>query len=344
MKTQIVYTLISSEKDYFLEELWVSLFSLRIFHPEATVKVLVDEATEGYMRKFPKLCDMITEIVVVPVPKEYNAKQRSREIKTTVRNVIKDAYLFIDTDTVICKPLDGIDELTCNIAAVPDGHLPLSECMFPPTKGVEQMFGISLSGARFWFNSGVMYVADNERTREFYKKWHESWKFSCFEKGNSQDQPALLATDQQFGYVIDELPGIYNAQVAMSLKYFADAAILHWWHMSFIENQDYSPYFSLQIYKEVKEAGGITPHVEGLIRNCKQSFVSPTMPVGKEHIYFLFSPAGKIFNRIYREGGVASFLMNKVANWLDNFVEKSPKALVISIKKHIFAKSIAKDI
>ena len=325
MKTQIVYTLISSEKDYFLEELWVSLYSLRIFHPEVTVKVLVDEPTERYMKRFPKLCDMITEIVVVPVPENYNAKQRSREIKTTVRNVIDGAYLFIDTDTVVCKKLDAIDELTCDLAAVPDGHLPLFECMFPPTKGVEQMFGISLSDAKYWFNSGVMFVADNERTKEFYKKWHENWSFSCFEKGNSQDQPALLATDKQFGYVIEELPGIYDAQVAMSLKYFADAAILHWWHMSFIENQDYSPYLSLQIYKEVKKTVGITPHVDELIRNCKQSFVSPTMPVGKEHIYFLFSPAGKIFNRIYRDGGVASFLMGKVANWLDWLHKKTNK-------------------
>lgn len=325
MKTQIVYTLISSEKDFFLEELWVSLYSLRIFHPEATVKVLVDEPTEKYMKRFQQLCGMITEIVVVPMPAEYNAKQRSREIKTTVRNVIDGAYLFIDTDTVICKKLDDIDELTCDLAAVPDGHLPLSECMFPPTKSVEQMFGISLSDAKFWFNSGVMYVADNESTREFYKKWHKNWVYSCFEKGNSQDQPALLATDKHFGYVIKELPGVYDAQVAMSLKYFADAAILHWWHMDFIENQDYSPYFSLQIYREVKTAGGITAHVENLIRSCKQSFVSPTMPVGKEHIYFLFSPAGKIFNRIYRDGGIASFLMGKVAVVLDWIHKKNRK-------------------
>lgn len=317
MKTQIIYTLISSEKDFFLEELWVSLYSLRLFHPEATVRVLVDEPTKAYMERFPKLCDMMTEIVVVPVPEEYNAKQRSRVIKTTVRNVIDGAYIFIDTDTVVCKPLDDIDRLTCDMAAVPDGHLPLSECMFPPTGTVNKIFGTDVSDSRYWFNSGVMFVADNERTRKFYKRWNEHWTFSCFTHGQSQDQPALLATDKEFGYVIEELPGIYNAQVAMSLKYFADAAIVHWWHMSFIENQDYSPYFSLQVYKEVKENGGITPHVEELIRNCKQSFVSPTMPVGKEHIYFLFSPAGKIFNRIYKHGGSASWLMTHLAGWLE---------------------------
>ena len=317
MNTQIIYTLISSEKDCFLEELWVSLYSLRQFHPEAMVKVLVDEPTKVYMQRFPKLCSMVTEIVVVPVPENYNAKQRSRVIKTTVRNVITGAYLFIDTDTVICNPLSDIDSLACDIAAVPDGHLPLSECLFPPTDGVNKMFNTNVSDSKYWFNSGVMYVADNDRTRQFYKRWHENWTFSCFEKGNSQDQPALLATDKEFGYTIQRLPDIYNAQVAMSLKYFADAAILHWWHMTFIENQDYSPYFSLQIYKEIKAQGGLTPHVEQLIKNCKQSFVSPSMPVGKEHILFLFSPAGKIFNRIYRDGGAASFLMNKMAGLLD---------------------------
>lgn len=317
MKTQVVYTLISSEKDYFLEELWVSLYSLRLFHPEVTAKVLVDKPTEEYMKRFPELCSMVTEIVVVPVPDNYNAKQRSRIIKTTVRNVIKGAYLFIDTDTVICHALDKIDELSCDIAAVPDGHLPLAELMFSPVNGIKNVFGVDISDSKFWFNSGVMYVADNETTRSFYQSWSKNWEFSCFEKGQSQDQPALSVTNKEFGELIQELPGIYNAQVAMSLKYFADASILHWWHMSFIENQDYSPYFSLQIYKEVKAKGGITPEVEELIKNCKQSFVSPTMPVGREHIYFLFSPAGKIFNRIYRDGGAACFLMNKVAEWLD---------------------------
>lgn len=325
MKTQIVYVLVASGNNLYLEELWVSLYSLRIFHPEATVRVLVDDTTDRYLRRFPELCNMITEIVVVPVPEGYNAKQRSRIIKTSVRNVIDGAFLFIDTDTVICRSLQEIDKLACDIAAVPDGHLPLIDCMYPPTKGVEDMYGISLSEVKFWYNSGVMFVADNERTREFYKRWCENWKFSCFKKGNSQDQPALLATDNQCGFMIEEMPGTYNAQVAMSLKYFADAAILHWWHMDFIEDQSYSPYFSLQIYREVKAEGRITPHIEELIRNCKQSFVSPTMPVGREHIYFLFSPAGKIFNRIYRDGGIASFLMNKLAWWLDKIHNMTSK-------------------
>ena len=323
MIPQIVYVLVANEKNLYLEEMWVSIFSLRRHHPEATVKVLVDMETKEYLSRFPQLTSMIDETVVVQTPAGYNAKQRSRQIKTTIRNVLKGDYIFIDTDTVICKPLDGIVEDIAEmkdfrgIAAVREGHATMKDTLFPPTGTVKRIFDIDISQSPLMTNSGVMFVADIPFTHEFYKRWNENWKRSCFEKGNSQDQPSLYATDCQYGYVIRELSGIYNAQVAMSLKYYADAVILHWWHMDFIEDQSYSPYFSLEIYQNLKKAGEITPQIEDLIINAKQSFVSPTMPVGKEHILFLFSPAGKIFNRIYKEGGAASWLMLKMAKWLE---------------------------
>lgn len=323
MIPQIVYVLVANEKNLYLEEMWVSIFSLRRQHPEATVKVLVDMETKEYLSRFPQLTSMIDETVVVQTPAGYNAKQRSRQIKTTIRNVIDGDYLFIDTDTVICKPLDGIVEDIRElkdfkgIAAVREGHVTMKDTLFPPTGTVKRIFDIDISLSPLMTNSGVMFVADIPFTHEFYKRWNENWKRSCFEKGNSQDQPSLYATDCQYGYVIRELSGIYNAQVAMSLKYYADAVILHWWHMDFIEDQSYSPYFSLEIYQNLKKAGEITPQIEDLIINAKQSFVSPTMPVGKDHILFLFSPAGKIFNRIYKEGGAASWLMLKIAKWLE---------------------------
>lgn len=323
MIPQIVYVLVANEKNLYLEEMWVSIFSLRRHHPEATVKVLVDMETKEYLSRFPQLTSMIDETVVVQTPAGYNAKQRSRQIKTTIRNVLKGDYIFIDTDTVICKPLDGIVEDIAEmkdfrgIAAVREGHATMKDTLFPPTGTVKRIFDIDISQSPLMTNSGVMFVADIPFTHEFYKRWNENWKRSCFEKGNSQDQPSLYATDCQYGYVIRELSGIYNAQVAMSLKYYADAVILHWWHMDFIEDQSYSPYFSLEIYQDLKKEGEITPQIEELIINAKQSFVSPTMPVGKEHILFLFSPAGKIFNRIYKEGGAASWLMLKMAKWLE---------------------------
>lgn len=314
---QIIYVLVANKSNLYLEEMWVSLWSLRQYHPEANVKVLVDKDTLAYLDNYNKLKELISEIIVVDTPDNYSAKQRSRQIKTTIREVIKGDFLFIDTDTVICKslvPLEQLNLSSSSIWAVPDGHLPLKKCLYPPTSEVKRIYGEDCSDSEFWFNSGVMYIRDTPLAHDFYRRWNENWKFSCFEKKNSQDQPALLKTDKEFGYVISELPGIYNAQVAMSLKYFADAAILHWWHMDFIENQDYSPYFSLDIYRKLREQGFISNDIIDIIINAKQSFVSPSMPIGEEQISFLFTPMAKIFVKAYKEGGFASWLMIKVAS------------------------------
>lgn len=323
MKTKIVYALIASEKDLFLEECWVSLYSLRCYHSDANVTLLVDEATKIYVEQFADFCRMITEIKVVPMPKQYTAKQKSRELKTNTRIYVDGPMLFLDNDTVICKHLDEIDSLSCDMAAVLETHLPLADMPFSPMEAVKSVFDIDASDSKFYFNSGVIYAADNERTHSFFKKWNENWKFSCFEKGNSQDEPSFLMANREFGNIIEELPGIYNAQVQMSLKYFADAAIVHWWHMNFIENQDYSPYFSQSIYKTIKRERRISKETDWLIRNCKQSFVSPSMPVGIDQMFFLFSSAGKIFNKIYKEGGIASALMLKAAIILEKIHKKS---------------------
>ncbi len=316
MKTKIVYALIASERDLFLEECWVSLYSLRIFHPNVNVTLLVDETTKRYVSLFHSFCEMVTEIKVVPVPEQYTAKQKSRELKTKTRLYVDGPMLFLDNDTVICKPLDGIDNLSCDMAAVPETHLPLSNMPFSPLGSVMAVFGIDASDSQYYFNSGVIYAADNDRTRAFFKKWNEKWTYSCFQKGNPQDEPSFLMANREFGNMIQELPGVYNAQVQMSLKYFADAVIIHWWHMNFIEDQSYSPFFSQEIYKTIKHEGKITSEVDSLIRNCKQSFVSPSMPVGIDQMYFLFSPVGQIFGRIYKDGGAASYLMLKAAKLL----------------------------
>lgn len=314
MNTQIVYAIISTDKDVYLEELWASLFSLRIYHSEAKVRVLTDEPTAQRINNRPTLRTMINNVIVIDVPNHYSAKERSRQIKTTVRNIIDGPYLFIDTDTIICKPLDTIDTLTCDIAAVPDGHLPLNEHAFRASvySNVQKIFNEDVHDSQFWFNSGVMYVADNETTRRFYQRWNENWTYSCFQRGNSQDQPALVKTDKELGYIIKPLPDIYNCQLALSLKYYADAAIVHFWHMDFIADQSYSPFMGLSVYREIKEHGSITPHVEELIRHCKSSFASPTMPVGLLQIMFLFSPTGQAFSQLRQE----SQHWAKVLDWV----------------------------
>ena len=173
-----------------------------------------------------------------------------------------------------------------------------------------------MSNCEYLINGGVIYAKDNEVAHELFRRWNKNWTYSCFEKGNSQDQPALWQSNHEMRNVIKLLPDVYNSQVAMSLQYFADAAIVHFLHMNFIPDQSYSPYLCLKIYKDIKVAGTLTQEIKDTIINCKSSFAPLTMPVGRDQLLFLFTPMGKTFVQIYKEGGVASWLMLKMYRWL----------------------------
>lgn len=319
MKTQIVYVLVSSEKDVFLEELWVSVWSLRRYEPDVTVNVIVDEPTAKRVKADVELMALITNVVVADVPGKYTPKERSREIKTRIRELIKGDFFYIDTDTVICKPLGDIDDCEYDVAGIPDSNVFLKENPFAGgmISSVKEIYGSDVSNCEYLINGGVIYAKDNDVAHELFKRWHKNWTYSCFEKGNSQDQPALWQSDHEMGNVIKLLPDVYNSQVAMSLQFFSDAAIVHFLHMNFIPDQSYSPYLSLKIYKDIKTIGHFTPEIKDMIINCKSSFAPLTMPVGRDQLMFLFTPMGKTFVQIYKDGGAASWLMLKMCKWLE---------------------------
>lgn len=314
MKTQIVYVVVSSENDLFLEELWASLFSLRIYHPEATVKVLADEPTAKRIHKIPALDKMITEVVEVDVPKEYSAMARSRVIKTTIRNVIDGAFLYIDTDTVICHSLEEIDDFEYDIAAVPDLHQTLKDDFFRQSKidRIKNSVNVDISSDEYYFNGGVMYVADNELTRKFYNRWHENWESYMIDGVRGADQPPLVQTDKELGYIIKCLPDVFNCQVALSVRYLHEAYIVHFFHMNFIADQSYSPFMGLDIYREIKRSRGISPHAEETIRHCKSAWDITTTIIGKPQIDLVFSPTGQAYCMIAKRN---KKLIN-IFNWI----------------------------
>lgn len=251
MKLQLVYVLISSESDFFLEEFWVSLFSLRRFHPKDKVVVLTDHPTAERVRDRPQLASMITDLKIIDFPDDYDGRLRSRTLKTSVRNLIDGDFLTIDTDTVICGSLDEVDNLPVkNIGMVPEMHGPFKNHITYQfiTNELKRIYDTDVSGAPYWFNSGCMFVRDNEFTHEFFRKWNEEWKVATFQKNASSDQRPLLKVDHDYGYVIECLPGAYNCQVALSIQYFHEAKILHFWHM---KDDFFSGLVFFSFYKQV---------------------------------------------------------------------------------------------
>ena len=234
MKTKIVYVLTSSENDVLLEQLSLSLYSLKYYNPNSEVYLVVDQDTYSSIKNDRNnIREFLTDIIPVKTPDEYNNMLRSRWLKTSLREYIKGDYLFVDSDTIIADDLEECDNWTCDIAAVIDRHIPVNKAhqyydyICNRAKDTGWIFETSDSN---YFNSGVMFVKDNESTHAFYKKWHEYWlegiKHQVF-----QDQPTLGKVNKEQGYIIKELNGVWNCQImANGIKFLSTSKIIHYFN------------------------------------------------------------------------------------------------------------------
>lgn len=292
MTTQAVYVLVSSPHDYFLEELWASLYSLRHFHPQARVVVMTDAPTAARIKvpTYQQLLSMITELMIVPVTEGYSGMQRSREIKTNVRNLIRGDFLYIDTDTIITDSLEDIDNLKVkNLAMVPDAHLHSfaknRADLLPLLVIVKKVYGIELSDIPTYFNAGVTYVRDNAFTREFFTKWHNNWLIAL-SKGIDTDQQALAYTDKCYGYVIEQLPDIYNCQVMFGAKYLLEAKIMHIYR-NWTCMVDYPTHTLWDLYPKIREEGGVSEEVKAVLMDAKNHLSASSCIINSEDMGFL---------------------------------------------------------
>lgn len=225
MKTKIVYVLVSNKNDYYVEMLLLSLYSLRLYHPNDEVEVVMDEKTYSRLVKQKTLLFTDVKPIVIDIPKEYSLLQRSRYLKTNLREIIVGDFIYLDTDTVIADSLTAIDDFQWDMAAVLDNHdgkISDAQIKSEPDNWVSLY-------PRGQFNCGVLFVKDTPDSHRFFKLWHENWKY-CVSKGCSFDQPAHRKTVGDFRVPFHELNGQWNCQVnlATSIENQKDAIIYHY--------------------------------------------------------------------------------------------------------------------
>lgn len=244
MKTKIIYVLVSNENDCYLEQALVSIYSLRLYNPDANLLLLVDEETsrtlENGIRKL--ILNYVSKLVIVDVPFHYSKQQKSRYIKTSLRSQVIGDFLFIDCDTIINEELKDIDNLSCEIAAVPDCHLSIKySWMKTNIKKWSSVLGWKYSENDFYFNSGVLFVKDTDDTHQFYEYWHSLWRKNVL-KGINYDQPSLAKANELMGCKICKLDDIWNCQInANGLPFLSKAKIIHYF-ASGMGAKSYVPY------------------------------------------------------------------------------------------------------
>lgn len=242
MKTKLLYVLVSNNNDVYLEQAHISIFSAKYYMPDCHVTLLVDDTTDKNMdENRRKILKNIDEYIVISLPDETSAHVRSRLLKCGAREYVKGDFLYIDTDTIIARPLYDIDLVTASVAATRDSHCDFSQ---NPYRKMDIEFGntigFPLENESMFFNGGVLYAKDDETAHRFYKMWLEEW-IESKNKGVLKDQPALAKSNYQLGHIIKQIDDTWNCEFLHGMRYMKDAKIVHYLTTN-SKNDDIQPF------------------------------------------------------------------------------------------------------
>lgn len=305
MKGTIVYAIISSEKDYYFEELLISLYTLRIHEPEANVVVLTDNKTVSNLIGHRKdIRKYVNKLQIIDIPEELTPVQRSRFLKVNIINNVEGDFLFIDSDTVIAGCLSEIEKYDGDIIAVQEGKdIDSSHRCIPYFKA--RGWG-DCSGMKM-LNSGVMYVRKNEKTIRLYNSWYNRWTESKTSR-NCQDQPSLVkAISENPDIRISTIPDIYNCQIRTSNVYcIGDAKIIH--PYAGLKDSIYKIY-QQNIMEEVRAQGITNPELITMLEHPRSAFLHGVRLISMEDSYLLYSP---IVGLLKKHNGLLKLLNNLI--------------------------------
>lgn len=301
MNTKLVYVLTCSEKGSYIEQALMSIWSARYHNPDAHIVLLTDNLTNLLLLDTRgKLTDYITEKIVVPFEDDgLSMMYRSRWIKTSVRDLIKGDFLFIDCDTIVCKSLAEVDSFECEVGAVLESHLlvedfcdELKKTAFEST----QRIGVDLTVEKEYFSSGVIYVKDSLNAHSLYGFWHKYW-IDCFLSGLPIDQPSLSKANRELDHIIQRIPDTFNCILFTQNAFTEKAYILH---VASFRNPSFL--FTEKVYRILKERG-LVDWVKAFLLHPCDSFLPFDFVVQKSTIIQRFkwvhaiATTGKVIKR-----------------------------------------------
>lgn len=317
MRTQAVYIVTGKQHDCYFEQLIVSACSLKRYNSDIKILVVTDDISVKYIDDI-RMCHIkpfVDEFKIHALPPELNMMQRSRFLKTSLRSLIEGDFVFLDTDTVITGTLDELDAIPYSIAAVLDKHVLLKDHSNKKNIfKIAKQIGWNADDESRYFNSGFIYVKDNQTARNFFNQWHKYWITELNSRGICIDQPAFALANAKCGYPIHELSGIYNCQIVENgLKFLYSAKVIHYFASNI--NAWQSPYLFRDklLYAAIRN-NGMTQEILAMIENAKSQFASKTLIVGGNVCDCYYSTLSGIARRIFMNNP-------KLNNWIDKTYE-----------------------
>lgn len=300
MKTQLLYILVSSGADVYMEQAFVSATSAKRRNPSARMLLLTDTDTLVP----PSLESLFDRVIRQDFPADIPLMKRSRLLKTGMRGLVEGDFLFIDADTIVARPLDDIDAVEAPLAACLDLHSPFPQHPhYGATVNMCRKLGFDASGEKWYFNSGVMLVKDTPENHAFFKAWQQNY-LSGYEAGIKPDQPSLAKTSAEFDHPVALLPDQWNCEVQNGIRYLRDAYIVHY----MVTNVGSGPQDALFLLNNrnsllaVRESGGLTEEIEAVIENPNLGYAPVTQVFAGEDLYLFRTRRYRWLRAHYRRG------------------------------------------
>ena len=284
-----VYVVVSSIDDYYAEQAMLSIISLKHYNADAGVTLLTDRETyETFNGVRGDLKVLADDIKIVDVNEKFDRFQRSRYMKTSVRNLIDGDFVFLDVDTVVQGDLSELEQIESEIAMVRQ-----TECIIPGVSLSKHLMkeymakigASSNNSAKItdFFNSGVILCRDTPRTRQLYNYWNEAWMNSSLNHDYHWDQPSLWLANFKVRNIIEELDGIYNCRAIYpeyALKYILNCRIFHY---SSTSKRTSTTVFQHADFLEKFRENGMTDDVLRTIENVKAYYLDHIEVVARWH-------------------------------------------------------------
>ena len=304
MKTKLVYVLVSSKKDVYLEQFFVSSYSAKYHMPDCHITLLVDEVTkDGFTDIREKELTFVDELIAVPIDRSLSPKLRSRILKTSSRKYISGNFLFIDTDTIVAKPFpkDFFENLKGSIYACYDSHSMFKENPYRKMcLNHGKLLNWPIEEQEFYYNSGVLFVKDNNESRDFFDRWSENWLLGK-EKGVFMDQPSFAKTNYEMNNIVNALDDVWNCEFKHGIKFFHDAYIIHYlFTNSFVDDVQPFAFKDSSVFNQIKKTGSIPPIIKEYVNKPSTAIPNLTTIVSGTDVPLVNSNIYRLMKKIYK--------------------------------------------
>ena len=295
MKTQLLYVLVSTPEDLYLEQALISIASARLRNPDARIILLTD-------REMPQLSACVDQTVTVNLDPALPAMKRSRLLKTGMRRYVKGDFLYIDADTLVTASLEAIDQVEAPLAACLDLHMPLKDHSHRAAIiNTCKKLGYDVSAAPLYFNGGVMLARDTPQVHEFFECWTRNYE-AGYARGVRSDQPSLAQTIAQTGLVPLRLEDSWNCQALHGVRYLREARIFHYLctNASSRENGYAYSLHNPEVLLDVRKNG--VQAVQDIIQDPFRGFPPYTQVFSGQDLYFFRTRRYRWLRKGYRPG------------------------------------------